>query len=52
VTAAIPVVSLSILGVLGTIPVTLNVVLWVIPSTAIVALSILLQSASWWRPGV
>ncbi|MFC3493281.1 hypothetical protein [Glycomyces rhizosphaerae] len=50
VIAAVPFVWLGILGALGTIPVTTEIVLWAIPSTATVALSILIQSARWWRP--
>ena len=49
VTATAPFVGLGILIGIGTIPATVTGLLWLIPALATVALSILIQSARWWR---
>lgn len=51
VTAAASLVWLGILIGIGTIPATETGLLWLIPSIATVALSILVQMAPWWRLG-
>ncbi|WP_205325984.1 hypothetical protein [Glycomyces sp. YM15] len=51
VTAAAPFVCFGILVGIGSIPVTATGLLWLIPAMATIALSILVQTARWWRAG-
>ena len=50
VIAAVPFAWIGILGVQGTFPLTTTAVLWALPSTALIAISILIQTSRWWRP--
>jgi hypothetical protein len=52
VTAAVPFLVFGILIAVGSIPATATGLLWLIPAMATIALSILLQTASWWRPRI
>lgn len=52
VTAAAPFALFGILVAIGTLPATATGLLWLIPSIATTAVSILIQSAHWWRPRI
>jgi hypothetical protein len=49
-TAAAPFIAFGILVATGTAPATAEGLLWLIPAAGIIALSIVVQTSSWWRP--